>query len=173
MAIDVGVGQKFTNDEFWMSKISQRLDCGKRVQNERLKVAECGKPLINLDDGVIGGFIGKDMQPMYRDSRTNEFMQSLGYDPNEEFLPQLRFRLPQMYTSMMQGIETANATGETTVTLVHLTDPMPRLFYCRISPKEVGYGWLVIDLAKFGGALTKHNSSVIEDFADLLLQRVG
>lgn len=171
MEIDVGVG-KYTNDAFWMAKISKRLLSGEKIQHTKLNEAVQGSPLLGLDDGImIGSFTNN--QEHWRDEKTVRRMRAVGYDPEADIMSQLRFRMPQMYAGMVEAIEISRTTRETTVTLVHVTDPKPRLLYVKITPYEQGMWWLCMDLAKFGGALTKHNASIIEEFAESLKQNFG
>lgn len=164
MEIEVG-SAKYTNDNFWMSKICERLASGKKVANTNKKLREATgrSPLLDLDDGIMIGSITNDMQQNWRDEKTQRSMITAGYDPNADIMCQLRFRMPQMYDAMLEAIEISNTTRETTVTLVHVTDPKPRLLYVKITPYEGGMWWLCMDLAKFGGALTKHNASIISE----------
>ena len=171
MEIDIGVG-KYTNDSFWMTKISQRLLSGEKIQHTKLKETATGSPLLGLEDGILIGSVTNN-QEEWRDEKTIRRMKAIGYDPEADIMSQIRFRMPQMYKSMKEAIAVSTSTGETSVTLVHLTDPKPRLFYVKITPYEQGLWWLCIDLAKFGGALTKHNASIIEGFAESMKQNVG
>ena len=171
MEIDVGAG-KYTNDSFWMTKISERLLSGEKIQHTKLNEAVAGSPLLGLEDGImIGSFTNNHEH--WRDEKTVRRMRAVGYDPEADIMSQLRFRMPQMYAAMVEAIEISRTTRETTVTLVHVTDPKPRLLYVKITPYEGGMWWLCMDLAKFGGALTKHNASIIEEFAESLKQNFG
>ena len=173
MEYEVGAA-KYTNDNFWMSKICQRLNSGEHVRHKKLKAAVAGSPLLDLEDGIMIGSVTNDLKTAWRDARTESRMRAAGYDPDGDHLTQLRFRMPQLYKGMLEALEVATATRETTVTLIHVTDPKPRLLYVKITPNEkFGMWWLCIDLAKFGGALTKHNASIIEEFAESLKQNFG
>ena len=172
MEYEVGTG-KYTNDAFWMSKICARLASGEQVRHKKLKEAAAGSPLLDLEDGIMIGSVTNDLKKQWRDEKTEGRMRAAGYDPNADVLTQLRFRMPQMYKSMIEAMEVSKSTRETTVTLVHVTDPKPRLLYVKITPNNGGMWWLCMDLAKFGGALTKHNASIIEDFTESLKQNFG
>lgn len=171
MEIDVGAG-KYTNDAFWMTKISQRLLNGEKIKHTKLNSAAAGSPLLGLEDGIMIGSVHDD-QEHWRDEKTVRRMRAVGYDPDADIMSQLRFRMPEMYKAMKEAMAVSRSTGETSVTLVHLTDPKPRLLYVKITPYEQGLWWLCMDLAKFGGALTKHNASIIEEFAESMKQNVG
>ena len=172
MEIDVGAG-KYTNDAFWITKINERLLSGEKIQHKKLNPVAAGSPLLGLEDGIMIGSITNDMQQAWRDEKTQRSMVTAGYDPNADIMSQLRFRMPQMYAAMVEAVEISNTTRETTVTLVHITDPKPRLLYVKITPYEQGMWWLCMDLAKFGGALTKHNASIIGGFAESMKQNFG
>jgi len=159
-------GKELRNDAYWLDKLWKKLAAGDEPKNMKLKNASANSPLLNFEDGILIGAVSHDFKTAWRDERTIASIRAHGFDPEADMLTQLRFRNPQIYQGFSDAIDTLLATNKPVVTLIHETDPKPRLMYCKMTPYVDGIWWLCIDLARFGHAMSTHNFSVIEEFSE-------
>lgn len=160
--------QATKNDAYWLDKIWGKINAQEVPLNEKLDPVSAGAQLINWKDGIHCGAFSRDGVTSWRDEKTLHHMLRKGFDPDADMLEQLRFRSPALYTGVKNSLATMYQVKESVVTLVHETEPTPRLLYLKLTPHEDGAWWLAIDLAQFGACMSETNFAAIKQFRDLV-----